>query len=241
MYHVADYHQLQVEIETQQCTIPEDERSRMQASLERLAEAVEEFPESQLALKVVFHSKSEIYHGQAKLKLPGKSIVTGHGSQWLDDALMRTLAKAQHRVERYKEHPDAQAIEEAERRAELDEDVVAAADPDQSQAGAAAERQDYAAFRRALAGHEAWVRDHVGRWIQRYPEVQSLLGEAFDTEDFVEEVFLLAFEHYAERPRGMATRDWLQGFIEPAVQALWHEPLEREAVSYAQSLGTPHA
>jgi hypothetical protein len=239
MLFVADYHDLQVEIDTKECTIPADERSRLQPELERLGDAVAEFPDSRLWLTVVYHPHSGVYHAQAKLKLPGQTIITGHPSDYLDVALMRTIAKVLHRVERYKDRPDPQAVRLAERQAEQSEEVLAPTDPDAGAVGEAFQRQDYAAFRRALASHETWVRTHVGRWIQRYPEVQLLLGEKFNTDDLVEEVFLLAFEHYAERPDDVPISDWLDSLIDPAVRALWHDPEEREAASFAQSFQAP--
>jgi ribosome-associated translation inhibitor RaiA len=238
MLFVADYHKLQVQIETEHCSIPVDERTRMQPELDRLGDAVAEFPNSELYLKLVYHPDSEIYHAQAKLKLPGQTIITGRHSRWLDDALMRMLAKVFRRVEHYKEHPDSQAMVQAQRRARLSENIVAPTAADAGAVGEAFQRQDYAAFRRALASHESWVRDSVGRWIQRYPEVQLLLGEAFNTDDLVEEVFLLAFERYGERPDDVEISQWLHDLVEPAVRSLWHEPEEREAASYARTLAS---
>jgi hypothetical protein len=239
MHRAADYNHLHVAIESRQCDIPEDERSRLQPELERLSQAVDEFPAAELRLTVVYHPKSAVYHAQAKLKLPGGAIVTGHASQWLDDALLRTIAKTVHRVGTYDKRPGEQGVREAKRRVALASGAPAPVEPDAGAVGAAFQRQDYAAFRRALAGLEAAVRDDVGRWVQRYPEVQVLIGQSFSTDDLVEEVFLTALERYGERPDEVPIYEWLRKQIDPAVKALWHEPDERQGVSFAQSLEAP--
>jgi hypothetical protein len=76
----------------------------------------------------------------------------------------------------------------------------------------------------------------VGRWIQRYPEIQDQVDRAFKISDLVEEVFLLAFEQYADRPTHIRLRAWLDQLIDPAVKSFWRSPEDRQAASYAQTL-----
>src|SRR4051812_44032466 len=117
----SDYRQTHVEIDTLDCDLPDDELARIQQDLDLLAEELLEFPDSQLFLKIVHHPRIERYHAQAKLKLPGKTIITGHYSPWLDDALTRCLAKVRRRAERYKDEPKTEAVSAAERREKLND------------------------------------------------------------------------------------------------------------------------
>ncbi|HEX6963385.1 MAG TPA: hypothetical protein VF175_16070, partial [Lacipirellula sp.] len=74
MHLTADYRKTHVEIDTQDCGLPDDEQTRIQKDLELLAAELLEFPQSELYLKIIHHEQIEQYHAQAKLKLPGKTI-----------------------------------------------------------------------------------------------------------------------------------------------------------------------
>ena len=55
-------------------------------------------------------------------------------------------------------------------------------------------RRLYERFRSLLFPYEESVRKRIGRWVQRYPEIEAQIGTRFDLEDAVEEVFLMAFD-----------------------------------------------
>jgi ribosome-associated translation inhibitor RaiA len=236
MQYVAEWYRLQVEIQTRECGLPEDERLRMQPALDRLGEAVEELGGGQFWLTIVYHPRSQVYHAQAKLKLPGKTIITGEHNEYLDSAVQRCLDKVIRHVEAYKSNPDHQAIEQVRRQAALSTDIIAPVEPDAGKLGEAVQTGDYAAFRRSLLALEEPLRMRVGRWIQRYPEVQALVGESFEIADLVEEVFLLAFEQYRDRPTHISLHEWLASLIDPAVKAFWRHPEDRLAASFAQTV-----
>ena len=81
------------------------------------------------------------------------------------------------------------------------------------------------------------LRKRIGRWIQRYPVIESQLGSAVQISDIVEEVFLNAFEEFLQRPEEVPPGIWLEKLIDPSVQALIHSPDEEIAnISFAQSL-----
>ena len=229
-------HALQVDIETKECDIPEDQRARMQDGLERIGEAVQDFPESHLWLTVVFHPNSQAFHVQSKLRLPGHTIVTGGQSEHLDTAFERCLERTLKRVELYRRDPDETAIERASARNRLAAASIGQADRLFAGLNAAAERSDYLEFRHALRGHEDWLRLRVGRWVQRYPGVEDEIGRTLEISDLVEEVFLLAFERYADRPQPMPLRDWLDSLIDPAIHSFWRQPFEeKETLDRLQS------
>jgi hypothetical protein len=239
MQFSLDADRLRVNIDAKECELPAESRTRMQPTLERLGQAVREFPASELWLTIVHHSRSNTFHAQAKLKLPGETIITGDRNESLDMALSHCLEQVQRRVDAYRMNPDRQALQVAERRAEADSPYIATAEPDAGKLGEAVQQLDYAAFRQALAGQETHVRLHIGRWVQRYPQIEHDLGREFQLSDLVEEVFLLAFEQWTDRPMHLPLHEWLDSLADPAVRALYRDPVEQEAASYAQSVANP--
>jgi hypothetical protein len=225
-----------VTFECKDCEIPERTRTWMQDELEHIGRVTEEMGKRQLWVTVVFHARSGIYRVRAKFKAPGRTVMTGDNHPLLDEALRRCLAKAFLRMEAFRDNLDQGSVEQAKRREALSDNLVA---PTGFNAGAisrACQDGDYEAFRRGLIGHESWVRMRVGRWIQRYPEIQQEVGESFEISDLMEEVFLLAFERYQERPDEVPLHEWLDKLIDPAVRDFWNDPDEREAASFAQTL-----
>jgi hypothetical protein len=185
---------------------------------------------------VVYHPRSKVYHAQAKMRLPGETIITGDKQAFLDAALERCFQKVLRRIEGYKANPDRAAIERAQSHEAMVTDIIAPAEPDAGRLGQAIQSSDYRAFRLTLLGHEEGLRKRVGRWIQRYPQLQEQVGQTFEIADLVEEVFLLAFEQYEQRPAQVTLSDWLEGLIDPAIKDFWHDPDARLAASYARTL-----
>jgi len=239
MHYSLDQYHLHVTLTSKECPIPEQIRMQLQDWLDRLGKTVQEFASSDLTINVIYHPKSDIYHAEAKLKVPGQTITTGDYEKSIEEAMKRCLDKAVRRVAAYRLNPDREALEQAERRAHLDDVVKASPEPDVGQIGEAVKNQDYQAFRTLLGTHDTFVRMRVGRWVQRYPEIQQEVGRSFEIGDMVEEVFLIAFDKYAERPPHFGMQEWLESLIDPAVKAYFYNPEEREAVSYAQSLVGP--
>jgi ribosome-associated translation inhibitor RaiA len=226
---------LRVEITTKDCQIPEDERARLQTLLAALGDAVKEVADPSLAVRVIHHPRSAMYHAEFKLTLPGRSLLTGEEDPYLDAALSRGVAKLTRKAEAYKERPDGEAA--AERRAALDQDVVAPEDPDAGPLADAVHAGDYRRFRTALAGYEEWLRKRVGRLVQRHPGAQAQVGKELLLGDVVEEVYLNAFERFTRRPTDVRLSEWLEGLIEPSIRALMRHPEEeREAASLARTV-----
>src|SRR5262249_27105018 len=109
MAHPELDHSLRVEFQTRDCTIPPDERARMQAGLRPLAEAVEDFPSADLRLKVNYHPHRQAYHVEANLRLPGVTLFTGEWDSYLDPALQRCVRKLVWKVAAYQKDPDRDA------------------------------------------------------------------------------------------------------------------------------------
>jgi len=236
MNYTLDQYRLQASLDSKECEIPAQIRMQIQDWLDDLGRSLQEFTSSELAINVVYHSKSDIFHAEAKVKVPGQTITTGDYEKSIELAVKRCLDKATRRIEAYKTNPNREALEQAERRAKREDAVVSSQEPDLDRLGKAVKAQDYRAFRNAIQLDDEFVRLRVGRWVQRYPEIEQEIGRSFEIGDLVEEVFLIAFERYNERPPHMNLHDWLDALIDPAVKAYYHDPEEREAVSYAKSL-----
>lgn len=238
MQYTLDQYHLTASIDFKECRVPPEERGRLQQGLDRIGEAVQDFADSQLWITIVHHPNSDVFHAQAKLKVPGQTIITGDRSQDLNAAFQRCVERVLHRVEAYREHPDEEALDEAEFRASLANDIIAPVEVDGGVLGDAIVRDDYRAFRHALLGLEENVRKRVGRWVQRYPDVQAQIGDRIAIRDIVEEVFLVAFETYPQRPSNVPFGEWLEGLIDPVVRAFQEAPLaETEASRNIQSQG----
>jgi len=236
MRYFDERHHLRVEIDTKGCDVPPDQRARMQTMLAALGQAVSDFPMSDLSIKVVYHPRSSVYHVKLALKLPGQTLFTGEENPYLDTAFQRCLTKMTLRVEDHKARPDGQRTAEAVgRRIAFDRDLVAPEAPEAGPLAEAARAGDYRTFRNSLAGYEEWLRKRIGRWIQRYPEADSQVGNGLSLGDVVEEVYLNAFEHFTRRPTTTRLSDWLDSLIDPSVKALLLHPDEvRENASLAR-------
>jgi hypothetical protein len=237
MQYTAEEYHLQIEIDARQYELTPEERGCMRPDLDRIGEAVRDFPMSQLWLTIVYHPRSNQFHAQAKLKLPGETIITGHYDPVLEAAVGWCADKIVRRVQAYQARPDHEALDAAARRAEADRNLIAPTEPDSGKLGEAIQLGDYAAFRRALLKQEEPLRMHVGRWVQRYPQVQAEIGRTLEIADIVEEIFLLAFERHAARPLHIPFHQWLESLADEAIKELWNDADELMEARAAISAG----
>src|SRR5205085_9646825 len=93
MQYSDDRYHLRVEIQQKGCNIPQDELTRIQQSLQPLGEAVQDFPSSELTINVICHPRSQAYHVEARLKVPGKTHFSSDEDAYLDTAFQRCLRK----------------------------------------------------------------------------------------------------------------------------------------------------
>lgn len=237
MRYADDRYHLGVEFSTRECRIPADELTRMQASLEPLGEAVREFHGADLAFNVIYHPNSQVYNIAARLRVPGQTLFSADKDTYLDTAYQRCVQKLVRKVASYCEAPDRDAQDQARRQALLNREIVMPQDPADGVVGRAVERGDYRAFRRGLAGYEDWLAKRVGRWVQRYPDVEAHIGDGIRIGDLVEEVYLNAFEDYRRRSTEVSLGDWLDSLIDPSLKLLLKHPDEERAnVSMARTL-----
>jgi len=188
-------------------------------------------------MKIVEHPRSHRFHVDASLHLPRRTLFTGDWDTYLDTALNRCLRKLIRKAEAYQAEHYRRADEVAKNVEQMNHDIMAPEDPDSGALGEAASRGDFHQFRHLLSGHDDWLRLRIGRWLARYPQIEAELGRRFAIGDFVEEVFLNAFERYGERSPHVPLRRWLDGLIDPSLQDFRRDPLdERENISFARTL-----
>jgi len=235
--YTDDVHHLQVEIRSRNCEVPLDERARMQQRLADIGERVRDLPIAQLTITLIAHPRAQDYHCEAKLKLPGRTLLAGARSDYLDSAFQGCVNRLTADLDAYLAHPDEDAIRQAGQRRALDNDIALPQDPDAGPIGRAVQAGDYRAFRMAMAGYEEWLRKRVGRWIQRFPEAEDRIGCDILIGDLIEEVYLRAFERYTRRPTDVRLSEWLDKLIDPALQETVRKPAEtHEEASLARTV-----
>jgi hypothetical protein len=86
----------------------------MQRLLEPVGEAVQGFPSSELFVHVHLHPRQD-YHVEARLKVPGRTLVSGDCDPFLDSAFQRCVRNLSRRVCDNAQHPDRGAVKSAEK------------------------------------------------------------------------------------------------------------------------------
>ena len=236
MAYSDESYNLRIELDTQGCELSADEISDMEDGLHTLRQLVQDFPISNLQITVVHHARSEDFHVKTSLVLTGKTLFTGDRDTQVHPAFERCIRKLVKKVQAYKAQMrgDAEWAKQAEG---THHTLIPTRDFDMSQLDKAVENDDFASFRKAVDVFEAGLADRIGRWIQRYPAIESQLGETITISDIVEDVFINAFEQYPQRPEEVPPGSWLESLIDPSVQALLQSPDEEFAnISFARAV-----
>jgi ribosome-associated translation inhibitor RaiA len=236
MQRTDEGRQFRIQLDTKNCNVSPAEVAKMETALGHLGRVARSFPVSDLYIYARHHARSNDYHVKTSLVLPGKTLFTGDRDIALYPAYERCISKLVQKVEAYKRSLSNQE-EVAKQEKGTHKQLEPTMDPNPEQLLEAVRSADYAGFRTATLGYEEPIRKRLGRWIQRYPEVEAQLGKGLTVADFVEEVFLNAFERYQHRPTGMALGEWLESLIDPSVRALLDHPdEEKENISFARTI-----
>jgi len=168
---------------------------------------------------VEHNTRSNDFSVKITLILPGETLVGNDHDQFLLAAFDRCLIGLEENVRAYKDRlgqvPQRQKVEKG-----THQDIETTVVPDVARVEQAVRDGDYATFRTATLAYEESVRKRIGRWIERYPEVEARIDKGLKVADIVEEVFLAAFEGYDHRPIDIRFGDWLEALIDPAVKTL---------------------
>jgi len=227
---------LHVEVETKQCEISQAEQEKMRIALAPLERVVDGFPVAGLIVTVNHHLRGNDYHVKTSLVLTGKTLFTGERHEQMYTAFERCVQKLVNKVNTYK-HVMSNTSEVAKHEKGTHQEVMPTHEPDTATLEKAVSSGDYNAFRRATLPYEEPVRKRIGRWVQRYPELDAQIGARLTLEDIVEDVFLSAFDSYPHRPPSVSLSEWLEGLIDPSIKAILHHPDEElENINFARTL-----
>ena len=227
---------LRIELDAKNCEISNGEIEKIESGLAPLRDPVEHFPVADLHITVIFHPRSRDYHVKTSLVLTGTTLFTGDRDMHMYTAFERCVRKLVKKVEHYK-HRMANSAELAKHEKGTYHAVAPSQEPQTELLEQAVSTGDYAAFRTSTYVYEEAIRNRVGRWIQRYPEVNAQLAGDSAIGDIVEEVFLNAFEQYPRRPQSVRLGDWLEDLIDPSIRLLLKNPdQELENISFARTL-----
>jgi ribosome-associated translation inhibitor RaiA len=228
-------HHLRIQLDAQQCDLSAAVITKMETSMNALRKQVEDFPVSDLHILVGRNGRSNDYSVKTSLVLPGGTLVSSEHSPQIHPAFEKCVHNLLEEVRAYKERMGLVAERQKQEKGTRQE-VAPTLDPDLAALEAAVRDGDYAAFRAAAFGYEEPLRKRIGRWVERYPELDAQIDRRLKIADIVEEVFLDAFEGYAKRPREVRFGDWLAHLIDPAIKALAaHTDEELENINLARS------
>ncbi len=226
---------LLVYIDAHHFELTEAEENKMLDGLDPLALAVENFPQHDLRVVAEWRPRNNEYVVKISLLLPGRTLVCSEHNPVLHAAYEKCLDVLIEKVKAYKDQL-GQVPERQKQEKRTHQEMTPAVPIDPATLDAAVRAADYPAFRAAIAPYEDPLRLRVGRWVERYPEVQGRMGRGLEVIDVVEGVFLTAFEQYLSRPPGVRFGDWLEGLIDPTVRAIAHHPDEElENINMARS------
>jgi ribosome-associated translation inhibitor RaiA len=216
---------MRVLFDVHHCRLTPGEKDKMRDSIEALARQVENFPLSDVHVLVERNQRSNDYSVKVTLILDGATLVGNDHDIAIQTAFERCLDSLAENVQAYKDRL-GQVPQRQKQQKRTQQELEPSIDPDAPALDAAVAAGDYPAFRMAVIGYEEALRKRVGRWVERYPEVNAKIGRTLGVADIVDEVFLTAFDCYAGRPKEIRFGDWLEALIDPAVRALQAKPAQ---------------
>ncbi|MFN9508059.1 MAG: hypothetical protein ACK6AO_03535 [Planctomycetota bacterium] len=227
---------LRIELDTQGFELSAGEIADMEADLHTLRRQIEHFPSSLLHISMIRHQRDRTYHVKTSLTLCGTTLFTGDRDLASHAAFERCIHKLVGKVQAHKAKM-AGKIDWNKATSGNHAELNPTDQFDALELDCAVAQDDYLAFRLAMDVFEDGLSKRVGRWINRYPQIEEKLGQSMTISDIVEEVFLIAFSEFLDRPHDVPPGKWLEGLIDPAVQALIQSPDEEYAsISYSRAI-----
>jgi ribosome-associated translation inhibitor RaiA len=232
VFHQTDQ-DLNIELKTHGFELPANQYERIEQCLGSLREAVDRFPVKTLNVTANFHGRPSDYHVKMSLMLPGRTLFTGERDREVHVAMERCAEKLLRKVNAYKRNLDSEE-EKSKQAAGTHHVVDSSMEIDTAELEAARDQHDYARFRKGLDGFTASLTERIGRWVQRYPEVEAALGEGITISDLVEDVFFHAYDQFDDRKQDVPPGDWLEGLVDQSIQDFLRSPeTELANISYA--------
>jgi hypothetical protein len=208
---------LRIKLNTKGFELPADEIAKIEAAIDPLREPARKFPVSDLFFTIEHYQRSGRYKVKAALQLPGRGLTTGGVNEHILPAVQQCVFRLHHKLVAYEERMEG--VEEKSKREEgTRHDVIPSQTVEPQAIDDAVAAGDYVTFRKLMFVYEEPLRNRIGRWIERYPEVTARLDEQVYLEDIIEEVFLTAFDEYDNRPQAVPFGEWLESLIDPSVK-----------------------
>jgi ribosome-associated translation inhibitor RaiA len=234
MQYSDQSYNLRIVLDTKHCEASAGEIRAMEDVLDPLHRVTAKFPVSDLYITIIHHARTGDYHVKTSLVLSGRTLFTGDRDRAMYSAYERCIHKLVRKVEAYRyqleREPEISKLQKG-----THQEVVPTRVPDHEQLRQAVADGDYAEFRRAMDVFEEPLRKRVGRWVQRYPELQAEIDERVSIADLVEDVFLNAFELFERWSPEVPPGDWLESLIDPSLREwMAHPDEERENVELAR-------
>jgi ribosome-associated translation inhibitor RaiA len=214
---------LLVDLDMKHCELPPEELNKLEASLSPLGDMVRNFPVSKLHVLISHRHRTTDYVVRTSLILTGETLVSSDHHPQVHAAFEHCIDNLVRELRRYKDRL-GRVAEQAKQEEGTHHELLPTIPPEPEAVNAAVEEGDYAAFRDALTGYDEPVRVQVGRWIERYPEVAARIGNGLEIADFVEDVFLDAFEEFENWPEEVRFGEWLGRFIDKAIREIAAHP-----------------
>lgn len=225
-------HGFRIEIDADGYFLSNAERAKMDADLETLRRSVSSFPKSELKVELTVLNPANV-RVATSLRLVGRTLFASDQDGVLHPAWERCVRRLMHKVTAFKEKLSNKPTYSKEQEGTAHR-LHPTAPPDLEAVQLAVDEGDYVAFRQAMSVYEEAIEARSGRWVQRYPEAQELLGSDLTISEIVEEVFLNAFDRFADRP-SQALGEWLEHLIDESIRALVSSEEERENLRMIQT------
>jgi len=228
-------HRLKIDLDTQNMTLAAEEIQWLESEVGKLKPMLANFPVQILHIDLEYNQNSLQFEGRLALVLPKQTFATaGVDRNWqaiMEHAVRRMIRRLEHYKHDLSRVAQRQATAAGER---------AVVEPTRQVSGAevqeAIQQNDYSGYRTAVSPYESSLHDRVGRWVQRTPEFQAMIGERLTISDIVEEVFMLSFDQFEDWRSDQWFGQWLEELVDPAIRTLVHGSEEDlEAVRFQQS------
>lgn len=230
------HHQLRVNLDMNNCRYSAGVLEKMEAGLTPLRKVIQEFPVSDLYVSVFCHERSGLHHVKTSLVLTGRTLFTGERDEDLYAAYHRCIRKLVNKVEGYLDSL-RNKDEITKQHKGTHQSILPTQDPDLASLDQTVGDRDYRRYREQTLVYEEPLRKRIGRWIERYPELENLLGSELTLDDLVEEVFLNSFEQYETRAAAVRFGQWLEDLIDPSIKAVLRDPDgELENIAFARTM-----
>lgn len=230
-----DQYNMIIQLDAKECRLTDEQLNQIDKAIEPLDRMVARFPKPELHITVSYHQRSRSYHVKTSLILASDILFTGGRAEDFYAPFVQCIRKLMHKLGALESEMSGQS-EKNKQVSGHHHVVLPDWQPDPEEVRRAIEQRNYLAFRESLYGYEEPIRKRAGRWVQRNPDAQAIVGDSLKLGDVVEEVMLNAFDHFEEKPTDVRLGQWLEGWIDPSISALVQAPdEENENIRFVQS------